>query len=53
MKMGRRLCDVGKASSLCALGKKQSEDASPTAPLPTAHFDRNKNACYFGERTLA
>ena len=30
MKMGRRLRDVSEASSLCPLGKKQSEDASPT-----------------------
>ena len=35
--MGRRLSDVGEASSLCSLGKKQSEDASPT-PLADGAF---------------
>jgi hypothetical protein len=27
-----RPCDVGEASSLCTLGKKQSGDASPSVP---------------------
>src|SRR5208282_6171338 len=33
IKMSRRPCDVGEASSLCTLGKKQSGDA-PMKPTP-------------------
>jgi hypothetical protein len=42
MKMGRRLSDVSEASSLCPLGKKQSEDASPTPPCRRSILIRKK-----------
>ena len=40
MKMGRRLRDVGEASSLCLPGETKRGRFAYTA-LPTAHFDRH------------
>jgi Ni/Co efflux regulator RcnB len=40
MKMGRRLRDVGEASSLCPPGRSKARRFAHAA-LPTAHFERN------------
>ncbi|HEY1476930.1 MAG TPA: hypothetical protein VGF37_04530 [Chthoniobacterales bacterium] len=47
MKMGRRLRDVGEASSVCPPGRSKARRFAYAA-LPTAHFDRNNTHAFSG-----